>query len=69
MIDQLANVLQGTLGLGVLIGLAWLLSEDRRSVRPQLILAGLGAQLLLAVLLLKLPPVKHLREQTSRAKT
>lgn len=60
MTDQLANVLQGALGLGVLVGLAWLLSEDRRSVPPRLILVGLGVQILLALLLLKLPPVKHL---------
>jgi len=60
MTIQTANLLQGALGLAVLVGLAWLLSEDRRSVRPRLILAGLGIQLLLALLLLKLPPVKHL---------
>lgn len=60
MTDQLAIILQGVLGLGVLVGLAWLLSEDRRSVPPRLILVGLGVQILLALLLLKLPPVKHL---------
>jgi CNT family concentrative nucleoside transporter len=59
MTEQLANVLQGALGLTVLVSLAWVLSEDRRSVRPRLILAGLGIQLLLALLLLKLPPVKR----------
>jgi CNT family concentrative nucleoside transporter len=56
----LANILQAALGLAVLTGLAWLLSEDRRAVRPRLILAGLGLQLLLALLLLKLPPAKEL---------
>jgi CNT family concentrative nucleoside transporter len=60
MSSHLANVLQATLGLAVLTGLAWLLSEDRRSVRPRLILAGLGMQLLLALLLLELPPAKAL---------
>ncbi|MBK1724728.1 nucleoside:proton symporter [Thiocystis violacea] len=53
------NGLQPLLGLGVLIALAWLLSEDRRAVRPRLILAGLGLQLALALLLLKLPPVRE----------
>ncbi len=37
---------------------AWLLSENRRAVRPRLIVAGLGLQFLLALALLKLPPVK-----------
>ncbi|AGA89774.1 nucleoside permease [Thioflavicoccus mobilis 8321] len=50
---------QGVLGLVVLIGLAWLLSEDRRRVRPRLIVAGLALQLLIAVALLKLPPLKE----------
>lgn len=51
---------QGVLGLVALIALAWLLSENRRAVRPGLILAGLGLQLVLAVLLLKLPPARNI---------
>ncbi|WP_206171801.1 NupC/NupG family nucleoside CNT transporter [Thiorhodococcus mannitoliphagus] len=50
--------LQPLLGLGVLIVLAWLLSENRHAVRPRLILAGLALQLVLALVLLKLPPVQ-----------
>lgn len=34
------TILQGTFGLAVLVGLAWLLSEDRRAVAPRLLLAG-----------------------------
>ena len=60
MTGQVADILQSALGLTVLVGVTWLASEDRRSVRPRLILAGLTIQLLLAALLLKLPPVKHL---------
>ncbi len=56
---MLALTLQGLLGLAVLIGLAWLLSEDRRAVRPRLIVAGLGLQFLLALALLKLPPLQQ----------
>jgi CNT family concentrative nucleoside transporter len=54
------STLQAALGIGVLLALAWVLSEDRRAVRPRLVLAGLGVQLLLALLLLKLPLVKGL---------
>jgi CNT family concentrative nucleoside transporter len=51
--------LQGVLGLVVLVGLAWLLSEDRRHVRPRLIIAALVLQFGLAVALLKLPPLQQ----------
>jgi CNT family concentrative nucleoside transporter len=60
MTGQLGNILHGGLGLALLVGLAWLLSEDRGSVRPRLVLAGLAIQLLLALVLLKLPPAKQL---------
>jgi CNT family concentrative nucleoside transporter len=49
------DMMQPLLGLGVLIAVAWLLSEDRRAVKPRLILAGLLLQVGLALLLLKLP--------------
>jgi len=58
--EDLLSVLRGALGLAVLVGLAWLLSEDRRAVRPRLLVAGLGIQLALALLLLKLPPARGL---------
>jgi CNT family concentrative nucleoside transporter len=47
--------LQGILGIVVLLGTAWLLSEDRRRVAPRLVLGGLALQLAVALLLLKLP--------------
>jgi concentrative nucleoside transporter, CNT family len=58
--EDLLNVLQGAFGLFVLVGLAWLSSEDRRAFSPRIVLAGLGIQLGLALLLLKLPPAKGL---------
>lgn len=60
MPGDLSSALQAVLGIGVLLALAWALSEDRRAVRQRLVLAGLGIQLLLAWLLLKLPAVKGL---------
>nr|WP_207896082.1 nucleoside transporter C-terminal domain-containing protein [Thiobaca trueperi] len=56
----MTTLLQPLLGLSVLTASAWLLSENRRAVRPRLIVAGLALQFLLALALLKLPPVKAL---------
>jgi CNT family concentrative nucleoside transporter len=52
--------LQSLLGLGVLAGAAWLLSENRRSVRVSVLATGLAVQLLMALALLKLPPFQTL---------
>jgi CNT family concentrative nucleoside transporter len=60
MPDDLLHGLHGAFALAVLVALAWLMSEDRRAVRPRLILAGVGLQVLLAAALLGLPPVKTL---------
>lgn len=43
----------GLLGLAVILGVAYLFSRDRRSIRPQLILWGLGLQFAFAFLVLK----------------
>jgi CNT family concentrative nucleoside transporter len=60
MAAQLPAILHAAFGLVVLLGLAWLLSEDRGAVRLRLVVAGLGLQLLLAAVLLGLPPVEAL---------
>ncbi|MFY9974787.1 MAG: nucleoside transporter C-terminal domain-containing protein [Chromatiaceae bacterium] len=57
--NGLGAILQPLLGLVLIVALAWALSEDRRAVRPRLIVGGLGLQVLLALLLLKLPPAKQ----------
>ncbi|QVL49583.1 MAG: nucleoside:proton symporter [Thiocapsa sp.] len=49
------STLQPLLGLGVILGLAWLLSERRGAVSPRLVLAGLALQVVFALALLKLP--------------
>jgi CNT family concentrative nucleoside transporter len=46
---------QGIVGLVGLIAIAWLISEDRRSIRWRIPLIGLALQFLIAVLMLKLP--------------
>ncbi|MBU1247764.1 MAG: nucleoside:proton symporter [Proteobacteria bacterium] len=52
------DVIHGAIGLVILVGLAWLVSENRRSVQPRTILIGVGLQLAVALLLVKAPVIK-----------
>lgn len=52
------DALHSAAGLALLLGLAWILSEDRRGVRWRLVLSGLALQLALAALLLLVPPMR-----------
>ena len=47
--------MQAVLGIGVLVGLAWILSESREQVRWRIVAVGLLIQLLLAFVLLRVP--------------
>ena len=47
-------------GLIVLAALAWVISEDRRAVRWRTVAAGMALQVAIALVLLRLPPSKHL---------
>jgi CNT family concentrative nucleoside transporter len=47
--------LQGIVGIIFLTGLAWLISENRRAVRYQIIFTGLALQFALALVMLKIP--------------
>jgi len=51
--------LRGVFGIFVLLLLAWLISERRRRINWRPVIIGVGLQFLLAVLLLKLPPIKQ----------
>jgi CNT family concentrative nucleoside transporter len=51
-------VIQAILGLFVLTGIAWLLSEQHRKPDWRLILVGLTCQLLIALVMLKFPPAQ-----------
>jgi CNT family concentrative nucleoside transporter len=55
MSSHLTLPLQGLLGIVVLLGVAWALSEDRRRVPARLVVGGLALQFGVALLLLKLP--------------
>ncbi len=48
------------MGLAVLIGLCWFFSADRLTVKPMIVVKGLAAQMLVALLLLKVPASQYL---------
>ena len=50
--------LQSGFGFFALIGLAWLMSEDRRAIPWRIVVSGIVLQVVLAALLLKVPIVK-----------
>jgi concentrative nucleoside transporter, CNT family len=50
--------LQSAFGLLVFIAIAWAMSEDRRAASLRVALSGIGVQIILAALLLKVPPLE-----------
>ncbi|WP_088655573.1 NupC/NupG family nucleoside CNT transporter [Geofilum rhodophaeum] len=52
------GILRGLLGMGVIIGLAWLLSSNRRAINWSVVAKGLGLQVVLAFSILYLPFVQ-----------
>lgn len=53
-------MIQSVAGIFTLLAVAWLLSENRRVVPWRTILAGLTLQVAIALLMLKVPPVREL---------
>jgi CNT family concentrative nucleoside transporter len=51
--------LQSAFGLIAFVAIAWLLSENRRAAGLRIAVAGIAAQIVLALLLLKVPPLEH----------
>ncbi len=47
----------GLIGIAVIFGIAFLLSNNRKAINYRLVLSGVGLQLLIALLVLKVPPV------------
>ncbi len=56
----MADSMHALAGIAGLLALAWLASDERRAVPWRAIAAGLGLQILLAVVFLKIPVVKEL---------
>lgn len=50
--------MRGLLAFPVLLGICWLLSEDRQSIRWRTVLGGVGLQLVLALVLLHAAPAR-----------
>ena len=46
---------QGLIGVAVLLGIAWLLSNNRRRISLRIVLWGLGLQIVFALLILRSP--------------
>ena len=59
------DYLRGVLGLATLVGLAYLLSTNRRAINWQLVGAGVGIQLAAGLLILKVPFIAGLFDQVS----
>ena len=51
------GVLQAALGLVVFLGLAWAVSENRRAISVRVVASAMALQIVLAVLLLRVPPI------------
>lgn len=51
--------LRGLLGYALIFGIAFLLSNNRKAINYRLVLSGLGLQIIIAVLVLRIPPVTH----------
>lgn len=64
---SISGVLRGLLGISVLLALGWLLSEKRKSISWALIGKGLLLQVILALLILKVPFVSEVFAYISRA--
>ena len=47
----------GLIGIALILGLAFLASNNRRAINLRLVLSGLGLQVLIAVLVLKIGPI------------
>ena len=54
------NQFTGIIGIGALLGIAYLLSENKKAINYRTVLWGLGLQFIFALLILKTPIGKPL---------
>ena len=52
---MLLSILHGLLGIAILLGIAWLASNNRKKIDWSLVLKGVAMQLVIAVLVIKVP--------------
>ncbi|MFO8066137.1 MAG: nucleoside transporter C-terminal domain-containing protein [Bacteroidales bacterium] len=60
------SVLRGLLGLFILVALAYVFSANRKAVNWMVVVKGLAIQIILAILILKVPFVQHMFEFVSK---
>ncbi len=53
------DALQGLFGVAAMLALCWVLSEDRRQIPWRMVVSGIVLAALLAIVLLKVPPLAH----------
>jgi len=53
-------MIQAAIGMASLLLLAWVISEDRRAIQWRTVVAGIGLQIVLAVLLIGVPAANHI---------
>ncbi len=58
--EWLTSIGRGSLGIIVLLGICYLLSNDRKAINWRLVIIGTAMQLVLAVLILKVPFVRYI---------
>lgn len=58
-------IARGTLGVGVIIGILYLLSANRKAINWRLVITGLALQLVLGLMILKIPEVRGIFDYIS----
>ncbi len=58
---------QGLLGIVFILLLAWIFSNNRKAINLQLVFTGLGLQMLIGLLILKVPVIKYFFEMIGKA--
>ena len=64
---SLESLVRGLVGISVLISISFLFSKNRKKINWKTVLVGLGFQIVLAVLVLKIPFVKNIFETAGKA--
>lgn len=54
---------QGLIGIGLILGIAWLVSNNKKRINYRLVLSGILLQIIIALLVLKVPFVKSFFQQ------
>lgn len=57
---------QGILGILVILGIAFLFSNNKKRINYRLVFSGIALQALIAILLLKVPPITHFFQTLGR---